>query len=556
MKSYLTNKYYIIFGILFCINAVSAIAQQKIAPNIYLFRLVDKNNTKYSISKPEDFLSQRALSRRARQKISVHENDLPISNIYIDSLTHSGYTIIKTSKWLNAVAIQITSDTMFTALAKMSFIVPFYPLQKCKSQQSKTEEKKFREFTYDTLLTKESYGSSYAQIAMHNGEYLHNLRYRGDSMLIAILDGGFAGAPGFSSLQTAWNENRVILQRDIVDKTGATFYNLSHGTNVFSIIGSYQKNAFIGTAPNANFALIRTEDAQSEYPIEELNWVIGAELADSIGADIIHSSLGYNTFNDASLNYTYQQMDGKTALSTQGAKIAASKGIIAVISAGNEGANSWKYITAPSDADSILTVGAISATKQIASFSSRGPTADGRIKPDVVAVGQGTATQSGIYGNGTSYSAPVITGLTACLWQACPNKTNFQIMEAIKKSATQYQTPDTIIGYGIPDFKKALQILRNELSVIVKQSEPDQLLVSPNPFESAFILQFGPTPTASSQMYITDIQGRTIYNKAILTNTYIQNSTECTMLANKANGLYFIHIISGNKHLKAKVVKR
>jgi serine protease AprX len=253
-------------------------------------------------------------------------------------------------------------------------------------------------------------------------------------------------------------------------------------------------------------------------------------------------------------------MDGKTAISSRGAKIAATKGIIVVSSAGNEGNNSWKYITAPGDADSILTIGAISTTKQIASFSSRGPTFDRRIKPDVVAIGQGTAIQSSaenfIRSNGTSFSAPVITGLTACLWQAFPDKTNFEIIDAIKKSSSQYQTPDTIVGYGIPDFYKALQILRNKLAIASLQPDFNNLIISPNPFESSCYIQFGPVPKTKSCIYITDIQGKILYKTDVNTNTYTRNSIECGDMGKYTKGIYFIHLISGNKHLKAKVVKQ
>jgi serine protease AprX len=539
-----------------------ALAQQKLAPEIYMVTFTDKNYNTYKLSEPKKFLSSRSLNRRTKQNIALQFNDLPVNPAYLDSLKNGGYTVLNVSKWLNAATILILNDSMLKRLSNRPFIIKSPTISVQKNTITDTNHKLEKNDNTDTLSNENLYGSSLLQISINNGQYLFNNNFRGSNMLIAIIDGGFKGAPAFSSLQKLWTEQRVIMQRDLVDKTGSTFYNLSHGANVLSIMAGFKEGNLIGTAPEASYALIRSEDAHIEpsglsyeYPVEEFNWVVAAELADSIGSNIISSSLGYNLFNDASMNHTYQQMDGKTTLCAQGANIASSKGIIVVVSAGNEGQTAWRYLTTPSDAMNILSVGAINSNLQVTAFSSLGPSSDSRIKPDVVALGQSTLIQDGAetfaHGSGTSFSAPIISGLTACLWQAFPEKTNPEIIDAIKKSASQYDNPDAYLGYGIPDFQNAYNLL--QLSTLHNKD----LIVSPNPFVNTVTIKYrNINLNKPGRIIIYNIQGRTIAEIEVAPINNPIGSIETNLLENKPGGLYILHFYSGSTNYSTLIIKQ
>lgn len=528
-------------------------AQKQLAPTVYMVEFTDKKHNLYSVTSPQNYLSNRAIERRTKQNIRITENDLPIAQAYVDSLILKGFTVLRTSKWLNAAIVQINSPEQLHMLNAISIIKHDAQTQ---NSQSTTTTKVNKQEPADTIaieVTSTFYGASYTQSNMLEGTFLHKKQYFGQGMLIAVLDGGFMGAPAYGSLHNLWTENRVVLQRDIADPSGNSFFQDAHGANVLSIMAGIAEGQLVGTAPKASYALIRTEVGATEYPIEEFNWVVGAELADSIGADIINSSLGYSQFDEASYNHTYADMDGKTALSSIGAEIASTKGMVVVVSAGNEGNNPWKYISAPSDAQNVLCIGAISPNKVLAAFSSRGPASDKRIKPDVVAVGWGTVVQSGnsiTTGSGTSYSAPVISGLIACLWQACPYKTNFEIMDAIRKSAHQYTTPDSLMGFGIPNYQKALFILEPLFT-----SNNKEVYTFPNPVIDELNLKFGPTPESASVLYLYDISGRLIATEPIKTNIQQINYISSNILQHTKKGIYIVKIVSGPLQLKKQIVK-
>ncbi|HEX2936935.1 MAG TPA: S8 family serine peptidase, partial [Bacteroidales bacterium] len=294
-----------------------------------------------------------------------------------------------------------------------------------------------------------------------------------------------------------------------------------------------------------------SEVGSSEYPIEEFNWAVAAELADSIGADIITSSLGYSVFDDASMDHTYRDMNGHSTMASQAASIAASKGIIVLVSAGNEGEDNWKYITAPSDADSILTVGAINSLGVRAPFSSVGPTFDRRIKPDVMAVGWNTVVQTPgntiATANGTSFSAPIIAGLTACLWQSAPGKKNIDIINAIKQSSSRYQTPDSLMGYGIPDFYKAYATLH--------PLRDKDINAWPSPFTSELNVAFAPIAEKSARLSIYTVSGRKVFEKHISTISTDTNTVVIDELAYLQKGLYVVKVFAGSQVFVCKVVK-
>lgn len=426
----------------------------------------DKANSQYAIDQPEQFLSNRAIQRRVKQGISIDSSDFPVSLIYLDSLKELGATIHSTSKWLNAASVLVNKEDLAKIEACTFVKSTKYVGKHLNKFLLLRREDKLRDSLPEVFLMNNYYGHAEGQIRMLNGDFLHEKGYKGLNIWIAVLDGGFSNLdimPFFDSLRT---NNRLLNNRDFVDEDDYVFESSSHGSQVLSTMAANYPGLMVGTAPDATYTCLKTEDTRGEYLIEECNWVAALEYADSLGVDVINSSLGYTTFSDPTMNYKYPNLDGKTGIATKAACMAGAKGMIVVNSAGNEGDSEWKHIDVPADAENILTVGAIKDNLERASFSSIGPAADGRIKPEVVALGQRVATAS-IYGakvnhsRGTSFSSPIIAGLVAALWQAFPNATNKEIMQAIIQSSSQVDRPDNELGYGIPDFRLAFQLLQS-----------------------------------------------------------------------------------------------
>lgn len=464
---------------LFLVFILSSYSQ--IAPNTYIITFKDKKNNKYSIEKPEEFLSQKALKRRQIYNIPVSEQDLPVSSMYVDSLKSLGFKIKNVSKWLNIAVVYIEDTAFIKKTEKLSFVIPnkeYKTKKEIKSTKSigKKDENKPENLVQnvsDILKSKNQntfsefvfeYGNSKNQVEMLNCNYLHANNYLGQGMTIAVLDAGFYNVdklPAFDSIRV---NNQILGVRDFVAKDPDVYRDDSHGMMVLSTIAGFIPGQLVGTAPKAQFYLLRTEDESSEYLIEEYNWVCGAEYADSLGVDMIHSSLGYSNFDDGVNSHTYKDMNGDVAPVTIGADIASAKGILVVTSAGNEGNDPWKYISAPADGDSVLCVGAVDGNRNLSYFSSRGPSNDGRIKPDVMAKGSYSTVQGRngqvTYSFGTSFSGPIMAGAVACLWQANPGFSNMEIIDAIKKSCDRYDKPDNEYGYGIPDMQKADKYLK------------------------------------------------------------------------------------------------
>ena len=300
------------------------------------------------------------------------------------------------------------------------------------------------------------YGYSYNQLALHGANKMQDLGFRGQGIDIAIIDAGFFRANELHALEDVFNEGRILSTRDFVNGGESVYEDHQHGTMVLSVIAGSIDGEFKGAAPLASFHLLRSEDVGSETLLEEYNWIAAAEYADSVGVDIINTSLGYTTFDDTLQNHTYADLDGNTTVIAKAADIAASKGILLCISAGNSGASAWQYISTPADADSVLTVAAVDSNGTYAFFSSVGPAADNDIKPNVASVGWNTYliapfTGEVMRGNGTSFSAPMMTGMAACLWQSLPNETNMEIIRLIEESSSQYNNPDSLLGYGLPN---------------------------------------------------------------------------------------------------------
>lgn len=447
----------------------------------YIIRFKDKAGTPFSINNPSQYLSARSIQRRTRQNISIDSTDLPITPGYLDSVKLAGnVTILNKSKWLNEVCIQTTDSAALAKINSFPFVISSNPVMRIQqsNKENNNTRNKFNEEISQTATGMQvvqttadffNYGNSFAQIHIHEGEFLHNKGFRGEGMLMAMFDAGYKDYLTVTAFDSVRNNNQVIETYDFVKNETSVNEDDAHGMYCFSIIAANWPGQLVGSCPKAKFYLYRTEDVSSEYPIEEQNWAAAAERADSIGVDVFSTSLDYSTFDNPVFNHTYADMNGKITIIARANAMAAKKGIISVVAAGNDGTSSWHYIATPADADSIVTVGAVNASGVVAGFSSYGPASDGRIKPTVASVGQGTAfaglNNQPNFGNGTSFATPNLAGLITCLWQAFPEFNNMTIIDAIERNANKFNAPDDRVGYGIPDMKKAFVYLLKKLYV-------------------------------------------------------------------------------------------
>ena len=452
----------------------------------YIIKFKNKATNPFSIASPSAYLSTRAINKRTAYNIAIDSTDLPITPRYIDSVRLAGsVAILNRSKWLNQISIQTTDAAAITKITNLPFVESVSSIAaRSMSQVNTLPKDKFElEKNITSLPTTErttstqnffNYGTTFNEIKLHNGQFLHNIGLRGQGMLVAVLDAGFFNYTSLSSFDSMNVNNQVLQTWDFVAGNASVVEDDSHGMNCLSTIAGNIPGSFVGNAPKANFVLYRTEDPASEYPIEEHNWVSGLERADSTGVDIASTSLGYTTFDNATFDHTYSQMNGRTTIAAKGAVFANRKGMLLFAAAGNDGNNSWKYISTPADADSLVTVGAVTTSGTVGSFSSYGPSADGRVKPEVAAVGVNAYVQNANNtigtGNGTSFACPKMAGLGTCLWQGFPEFNNIVVRDALIKSGSQFATPNDRIGYGIPDVKKAFVTLLNRYAKITSAS--------------------------------------------------------------------------------------
>jgi subtilisin family serine protease len=423
---------------------------------IYRVYLADKQGTA-SINRPEELLSPKALQRRARQGLGIDSTDLPVSPQYVKQIKKQAQ-VIGTSRWLNTVLVKVTDTTAIKRIEGLKFVTGTHRVWILPDRETPLPDRKkyTTSFSESDSVANNIYGKGYRQIAVMGGDSLHAEGFRGKGMTIAVIDGGFCNADVIPSIQKI----NILGTRDFVcEPRPNIYYDTSHGTGVLSCMGLNEPNVFIGTAPEASFWLLRSEDGRTEQEVEEDYWVMAAEFADSVGVDVINTSLGYNNFDDPTTSHKYWQLDGHTAFISRGASLLAGKGIVLVCSAGNSGDEPWKKITPPADADNVLTVGALNRQLVNANFSSLGPSQDGRVKPDIMAIGNPSYLMYGegeiIRANGTSFSSPTACGMVACLWQALPHLTAYELMDIIRKSSDNYSHPDNIYGYGLPNFWQA-----------------------------------------------------------------------------------------------------
>lgn len=544
-------------ALLFCFflaGLLGAQAQTQWLYTKYWVQFTDKAGTPYSVYQPQEYLSDKAIERRNRYGIDIDSTDLPVKQAYIDSVlrTGSGARLLNKSKWFNSISISVSDSETVAAIQALPFVKHMEPVAALRWE--KTDDS--GDVVY-SLERSQNYGYSFNQISMVQGDYLHELGFRGEGMIIAVLDAGFSGVnqiPAFDSLRES---GRLLGTYDFVRGQENVFDIGTHGRNVFSIMAGYLPGVYVGSAPMASYYLFRTEDGSTEFRIEEDNWVAAAELADSLGVDLINSSLGYSNFSDTSMSYTYADMDGNTALVTRGADLAARKGMLVVCSAGNEGNGTWHYVTSPADGDSVLTIGAVNPDAFHTSFSSYGPTADGRIKPDVCGQGASTAyvgDGGNIYtGNGTSYSSPLIAGLVACLWQSNRDLSNIEIMDLVRETASSYANPTDSMGYGLAMFRNAhFKVLQEMGPLYVEENLP---VVYPNPFSDKLNVMIMAETPGVYHVEVYDSYGSRLYVEERYITVKRYSNFDLSMLSTYPNGMYVVRIRHGEEIQNVKVIK-
>lgn len=539
-----------------------------ISQDRFVVFFTDKNNSPYSLANPLQFLSQRAIDRRMNQGLAIDISDLPVNPQYVQGLVNAGAVILNTSKWFNAAIIQAGSPAVLNSINQLPYVNTFNNVGRYGATGSSSQVKfePLLERTGNIGLRTSSgaasnsfnYGFANDQVNMLGLAQLHNQGYTGEGMLIAVIDAGFLDLPLMTCFDSILNNNQIIGTWDFVDHEADVYDDHYHGAAVLSCMAANVPDTLVGTAPHASYLLLRSEDAGSEYLIEEYNWSVAAEYADSAGADIINSSLGYTLFDDPTQNHFYSDMDGNTNPATIAADWAAKKGMLVLNSAGNEGNSPWNYISAPADADSILAVGAVDFSGTYASFSGNGPTADNRVKPDVAAMGQNTwlyspySNNQPTMGNGTSFSSPVLAGAVACLWQAWSQRSNMEIIQAVKRSASQFSNPDTQLGYGIPNLT-----LANSLLNLEEYTLPANLLVHvfPNPLGADEILTivFHAKNSKQATLSIFDLSGRLVTRSNF--ETVYGALNEWKLRHNLPNGSYLLEINDGTASVVSKLIR-
>ena len=497
----------------------------QIGPDLYFIEFTDKNNTPYSLDNPLEYLSQRAIDRRQAQNIAIDSLDLPVNPSYIAALQELGLEIVNPTKWLNGTTVRTNNYNLVLQARNLPFVksTPRFEIDTVETAKKVAKSMMVTENRPSTNIiapkySDSEYGLSYNQIALHNGHLLHAEGFKGEGMLIAVTDGGFTNADQMRSLEYLRNSGRIVATRDFAYNGSTVYDHHVHGSMVLSIMAGYLPGEYIGCAPEADYILITSECDDYEEIIEEFNWVSAIEYADSMGADLANVSLGYVDFDSERYNHSRDDMDGHTNPSSIGANIAASRGMMIVVAAGNSGQdeNGHVWIGAPSDAYDIVTVGAIDVNQNSAPFSSHGFVEGNRIKPDIASVGWDTyvdyVNDSIDVGSGTSFATPLSTGLIACFWQKFHDKTSAEIREALFAAARPTVptwdeditlttgTPNIHTGRGIVDF----EVASNLLSEITEAHAPFGIELYPNPTSEIVTINLNSDKNAQLSIFSTD----------------------------------------------------
>lgn len=524
--------------------------------SLFWVELTDKDQTPFSVFRPQEFLSPRALNRRQRMGIAIERNDLPIDPAYIQTIEQMGAPVHARSKWFNSLAIHTNDTALLQQINALPFVKRIRPLgyhrpigqPELSDKRPKVNTKKH---------TNNYYGEALNQIRMLGGDVLHSFGYAGEGVHVAVFDGGFTDVHRMHAFDSLYAHDRLLGTHDFVENDEQVYESSHHGTNVLGTMATNMPYLMVGTAPEASYYLFKTEDVKGEFRIEEFNWVAALERADSLGVDVVNSSLGYTGFGDTLMSYKYHQLNGQTALISRGANVGASKGLLIVNSAGNEGSGSWHYIGTPADAPGVLSVAAVRPNGKRASFSSWGPTPDGRIKPDVAAQGRFTVVPStNKYDisrtNGTSFSSPVMAGMVASLRGAFPQLTSEELKQAIRQSGSIATEPDSSLGYGIPNFFFAYISLL-DASIILDQQ--GRLYYTPKLIQNQlhfFIEQPKGTPVA---IHVYTPQMQRIHQQTLKIKGDFVEEIRLPNLDSYAPGVYVLELIVDNVPYWLKLVK-
>ena len=543
------SLFYIILFLSITLLPTQPIQAQTVARK-YLILLKDKTNSPYSVSKPQEFLSARAVARRVRQNIAITLRDLPVNPSYVSQIKQTGAEIWFTSRWFNGVLVKAT-DAQLKTINALSFVRGYEGKIALDAVDGVSSIERTNKFGVKGILDDPlSYGNSLNQNQMIGADVMHQKGFHGEDMLIAVLDDGFLNSNTITPLKALFDEKRVVATYDFVAKESKVYEDGGHGTQVLSCMAAQVPNSLYGTAYKATYALLRTEDDDHESQIEEANWLIGAEYADSLGADVINSSLGYTQFDDPTTDHKYADLNGNTTIAARAANLAASVGIVCVLAAGNEGTAAWKYIGTPADADSAIAVGAVDANRLKASFSSFGPSADNQVKPDLCAKGLGStvASTAGTVttGNGTSFASPILCGMIAAFWQSRRYLTAIQVIDIMRKAGHLYATPNASLGYGVPTWQKAFDLAPAPLSV--EELAELGIKIYPNPLGNQD-LQIEVISEKIFEGQITNPLGQVIYTDIF------SKGVKTVSFASQPAGVYILSVNDGNGAKAFKIVK-
>lgn len=542
----------IFFSLLLLVSVLNAISQDR-----YVVFFKDKANSPYQLNNPTAYLTQRAVDRRVRMGIVIDSADIPVNASYLSGVASKGAKILNTSRWFNSIIVQ-ADTTQIIAVGNLNYVKSYLKVFGTNLQKT-TMGPKFDEVKADNGTTNKNkalggYGGAGNQTQMLNADLLHNAGYTGKNTVIAVIDAGFINTDSHRAFDSLRAQNKILGTWDF-SKNNAYVYDYSnHGTSVLSCIAANVPDTMIGTAPHATFYLLRSEEEATEYEVEEYNWAAAAEYADSVGADIINSSLGYTEFDARSQNHTYAEMNGNTTVVTLAAKKASSKGVLVVNSAGNSGNDAWFHIGAPADAEEVFSIGAVQADRSIAGFSSRGPSSDQRIKPDVSAQGAPAyvARVSGGFGtgSGTSFSGPIIAGFSACAWELYkvnhPNSTPAQVKAWIKQYADKANQPNNEYGYGIPDGSKLL------LNASVDTNPSIGYKIYPNPNNGTLYVKVNSGNNTTWNLQISDMLGKILYAQPFNTIDLLMG---IELPANISRGFYIISLSNENDAYKQVFIR-
>lgn len=508
----------------------------------------DKPNAATYLANPLTMLTQRSLDRRAAQGIALDNLDVPIDQTYIDQVTAStGITVKAKSKWLNALHVRGTQADI-QALTSLSFVSSIeFANHSLNTRLTQTNTSNSINKNMNVEVTF-NYGTSANQIQMLNGHLLHQQNYTGAGKIIAVLDSGFQNVNLATPFQRLFTNNLILGGYNYVNQSMNVYDLHNHGTMVLSCMGGFVDGQLVGTAPDAQYYLFVTEDVSSENPIEESYWVEAAEEADRLGVDVITSSLGYFGYDNPNYSHTYSQMTGNQAFASRGANIAFTRGIVVIASAGNSGATADPYVGVPGEATNVLAIGAVKADESYATFSSIGPSFDGRVKPDIMAQGQAAVVSntSGaiVTANGTSFSGPIMAGMITSFWSAVPNLTAAEIIQIVKQSADRYTTPTYQFGYGIPDFQLALNN-----ALLALNFDNELFLIYPNPIKNVITITI-PNESVNTTFYLFNNLGQIVKEIPLTATNQIIN------VENLNSGIYFYKFSAKNKAIQGKLVKQ